>query len=124
MASFLGVSNLLAGTVEGDDAVRLGSGTVVRVPRDRLAGRSGQVAVGVRPEKLHLDDGGAWPNRLEGTIVESAYIGVSTQYAIDTTDGRVVAYVQNARANVVPAGSGERVALAWDPAATFVVDHV
>jgi spermidine/putrescine transport system ATP-binding protein len=97
---------------------------LVRVPRERLAGRSGDVAVGVRPEKLHLDAGGTLPNRLEGTIVERAYIGVSTQYAVDTRDGRVTAYVQNARADAAPADPGDTVELAWDPAATFVVDHV
>jgi spermidine/putrescine transport system ATP-binding protein len=124
VAGFLGVSNLLPGTVEGADAVRLESGALVAVPPARLAGRSGTVAVGVRPEKLHLGGAGAaMPNRVSGMIVESAYIGVSTQYVVDTPDGRVVAYVQNAQAGVEPAPTGQEVTLAWDTAATFVVDH-
>jgi len=124
VAGFLGVSNLLPGTVEGADAVRLGSGNLVAVPPARIAGRTGQVAVGVRPEKLHLgSEGAAMPNRVSGMIVESAYIGVSTQYVVDTPDGRVVAYVQNAQAGVQPAPTGQEVTLAWDSAATFVVDH-
>ena len=125
VAGFLGVSNLLPGTVEGADAVRLESGALVAVPPARLAGRSGTIAVGVRPEKLHLGGAGAaLPNRVSGMIVESAYIGVSTQYVVDTPDGRVVAYVQNAQAGVEPAPTGQEVTLAWDTAATFVVDHI
>src|SRR3990172_3993352 len=51
VAGFLGVSNLLAGVVAGEDRVRLDDGTQVRLP---LSGRSGRVAVGVRPEKVRL----------------------------------------------------------------------
>src|SRR4029079_16577614 len=49
VAGFLGVSNLLSGTVEGPDAIRLPDGTLVRASVD---GRSGEVAAGVRPEKI------------------------------------------------------------------------
>src|SRR3990170_1090682 len=55
VAGFLGVSNLLAGVVAGEDRVRLDDGTEVRLP---LGGRSGRVAVGVRPEKVRLGAGG------------------------------------------------------------------
>ena len=55
VAGFLGVSNLLAGTVEGPDAVRLADGTVVRAD---TAGRTGAVSAGVRPEKIALGEDG------------------------------------------------------------------
>src|SRR5437870_883107 len=54
VAGFLGVSNLIAGTVAGPDRVRLRGGPEVRVPPAALAGRSGEVAVGIRPEKIDL----------------------------------------------------------------------
>ena len=51
VAGFLGVSNLLRGTVTAPDRVRIETGDELRVP---LAGRTGDVAVGVRPEKFRL----------------------------------------------------------------------
>jgi spermidine/putrescine transport system ATP-binding protein len=119
VAGFLGVSNLLEGTVDGDGRVRLADGTVVQAPRQTLAGRSGTVQIGVRPEKLRIGEGEA--NTLSGTVTESAYIGVSTQYILDTPAGPVTVYVQNDR----PGGqvaTGERLTLSWSPESTFVVD--
>ena len=54
VANFLGVSNLLAGTVEGHDGVRLGNGTLLHVAPAVLNGHTGPVSVGIRPEKLHV----------------------------------------------------------------------
>src|SRR5262249_49903555 len=54
VAGFLGVSNLLHGTVAGEESVLLDAGGELRVPADGLRGRSGRVAVGVRPEKIRL----------------------------------------------------------------------
>ena len=67
VAGFLGVSNLLPGTVEGSDAVRLDEGTLVRAT---VNGRSGEVAAGVRPEKITIGAGGG-ANELPGTISET-----------------------------------------------------
>jgi spermidine/putrescine transport system ATP-binding protein len=119
VAGFLGVSNLLEASVAGDDRVRLSDGTEVSVPREALSGRSGDVQIGVRPEKLRI--GGEEGNTLSGTVTESAYIGVSTQYILDTAAGPVAVYVQNDR----PGGqvaTGERLTLSWSPESTFVVD--
>src|SRR5919201_435031 len=117
VAGFLGVSNLLSGTISGTDTVRLDDGTEVRVP---LNGRSGRVAVGIRPEKIRAD--GDAMNRLAGTVVESAYVGVSTQYIVDTTAGRVSLYVLNDRPGGAHHAPGERLTLSWAPESTFVVD--
>src|SRR6266496_4331438 len=65
VAGFLGVSNLLLGTV-ADGVVRLDGGGEVRVRPEALAGRSGRVAVGVRPEKIRVGPGEA--NELQGRI--------------------------------------------------------
>jgi len=120
VASFLGVSNLIAGSISGADTVRLESGPEVRVPREVLAGRTGAVAVGIRPEKIELGNG--QPNALEGTVVEQAYVGVATQYIVDTTCGRLAVYRQNASPGLNGAAPGERLTLSWDPESTFVVD--
>ncbi|HLY85684.1 MAG TPA: TOBE domain-containing protein, partial [Gaiellaceae bacterium] len=119
VAGFLGVSNLLDGTAGTDGSVRLADGTVIHVPQDALGGRTGTVRVGVRPEKLRI--GGGEVNSLAGTVTESAYIGVSTQYILDTPAGPVAVYVQNDRTGSHVA-TGERLTLGWSPDSTFVVD--
>ena len=64
VAGFVGTSNLLPGRVEGSDAIRLDEGTLVRAT---VNGRSGEVAAGVRPEKITIGAGGGsgwpWPGR-------------------------------------------------------------
>ena len=122
VAGFLGHSNLIAGTVSGSDTVRLRSGPEVRVPHDALAGRTGEVAVGIRPEKIELGNGQA--NALEGTIVEQAYVGVATQYIVDTECGQLTVYRQNASPGVNGAAPGQRLTLSWSPDSTFVVDSM
>jgi spermidine/putrescine transport system ATP-binding protein len=120
VASFLGVSNLLTGMTCGEDRVRLNDGTEVRVQRDALVGRTGAVRIGVRPEKLRLD--GNESNTLDGAVAESAYIGVSTQYVVDTPAGAVTAYVQNDRPGAQAIAPGSPLTLSWSPECTFVVD--
>jgi spermidine/putrescine transport system ATP-binding protein len=122
VAGFLGVSNLIQGTVSGSDTVRLHSGPEVRVRPDALAGRTGEVAVGIRPEKIELGQG--QPNSLEGTVVEQAYVGVSTQYIVETGCGRLTVYRQNASPGLNGAAAGQRLTLSWSPESTFVVDSL
>ncbi len=127
VAGFLGASNLLPGRLNGEGIVGLDGGSDVRVPASALAGRSGRIAVGIRPEKLRLAAGGAQAdgeNVLEGVVAERSYIGVSTQYVVETSAGPVTVYAQNAEPGAGQAASpGERVSLAWSPEATFVVDQ-
>ena len=120
VAGFLGVSNLLFGAVTGEDRVRLEDGTEIEVPRETLSGRTGKVQIGVRPEKLRL--GGAETNSLAGTVSESAYIGVSTQYIVATPAGAVTVYVQNDRPGANGVSPGDRLTVGWSPDCTFVVD--
>ena len=122
VAGFLGVSNLIAGTVTGSDSVRLHNGTDVRVPAAVLGGRTGPVAVGIRPEKIELGNG--QPNSLAGEVVEQAYVGVATQYIVDTDAGRLTVYRQNASPGLNGAAPGERLTLSWSPDSTFVVDSM
>jgi spermidine/putrescine transport system ATP-binding protein len=121
VAAFLGVSNLLYAAAVADDRVRLDDGTEVRVPREALGGRSGKVQIGIRPEKLRIGENGE-QNVLSGVVSESAYIGVSTQYLVDTPAGSVTVYVQNDRPGANGVSPGDRLTLAWSPESTFVVD--
>jgi spermidine/putrescine transport system ATP-binding protein len=117
VANFLGVSNLLPGVVEGADSVRLENGQTLRVDPSELDGRSRDVSVGIRPEKLHI--GGTGINRISGEIVERAYVGVSTQYVLKTSMGEVSVYVQGAGSHA----PGAQLELSFSPESTFVVDR-
>jgi len=118
VAGFLGVSNLLEGVVVGEDRVKLSDGTLVHVPHEALADKTGTVQIGVRPEKLRV--GGGEANSLSGSVSQSAYIGVSTQYILDTPAGPVTVYVQNDRPGP-QVSTGESLTLSWSPESTFVV---
>jgi spermidine/putrescine transport system ATP-binding protein len=91
---------------------------LVRAPA--AGGRTGDVRIGIRPEKVRL--GAVEENRLAGEVRESAYIGVSTQYIVDTDAGAITLYVQNTEAGATSVRPGDQVTLSWSPEATFVVD--
>jgi spermidine/putrescine transport system ATP-binding protein len=121
VAGFLGVSNLLAGTVEGLDTVRLHAGPTIRVATEALEGHTGRVSVGVRPEKLRLGPGAE--NRLGGTVYERAYVGVATELIVDTEAGRLTVYLQNIDPGAAGAEPGDPVTLSFGREAAFVVDQ-
>jgi spermidine/putrescine transport system ATP-binding protein len=135
VAGFLGVSNLLDGEILGRDGelihVRLADGTVVRAPGNGK-GAGTAVRIGIRPEKLHVGHAGqpadgerAGTNALEGTVVDASYIGVSTQYLIETGDGhRLVVYAQNLETSGASEAlaDGQRVRVSWKPQHTFVIE--
>jgi spermidine/putrescine transport system ATP-binding protein len=134
VAGFLGVSNLLDGDVVGTSGdlvdVRLGDGTVVQAPADRVNGAK-SVRVGVRPEKLRVELAGSAQqlepelNSLGGQVLDASYIGVSTQYLIKTPDGhRMTVYAQNLETSGVAEAiaGGQEVRLSWKPQHTFVIE--
>ncbi|MFE1438496.1 ABC transporter ATP-binding protein [Streptomyces sp. NPDC058739] len=134
VANFLGTSNLIEAEVDargGDEIVlRAGGGKLV-LPAGRSsapAATGGRMLVGVRPEKIslaHADDAGGIPdgrNRITGKIADASFIGVSTQYVIDSpVCPELSVYVQNVDRDtrLVP---GADVVLHWNPAHTFGLD--
>jgi spermidine/putrescine transport system ATP-binding protein len=115
VANFLGVSNLLPGTIE-NGGVRLDDGAMLHVARPILDGHTGSVSVGIRPEKLRIGPG---ENTLSGEIVERAYVGVATQYVVNTSHGQVSVYVQGAGSHT----PGEQLQLSFAPDDPFVVSR-
>jgi spermidine/putrescine transport system ATP-binding protein len=134
VAGFLGVSNLLDGEVAGNDGemttVRLADGTFLRAPSGMING-SPHVRIGVRPEKLRVlavqENTATLPNglnALEAIILDASYIGVSTQYLVETADGqRLSVYAQNLETGgaAEALADGQRVRLTWKPQHTFVI---
>ncbi|MEW1720820.1 ABC transporter ATP-binding protein [Streptomyces sp. NPDC093109] len=140
VANFLGTSNLIETEVagaEGDELVVRAGGTTLRLPAARCpapatnGGRptaGGRLLVGVRPEKIsltHADDADTIPegrNRVPGRIADSSFIGVSTQYVIDSpVCPELEVYAQNIERDgrLAP---GAEVVLHWNPAHTFGLD--
>jgi spermidine/putrescine transport system ATP-binding protein len=131
VAGFLGVSNLLSGTVETRAAdyavVRLPGDSRVRVPGSLINGTS-SIAVGVRPEKIRLLDAGAAPpptaNTLSGRVVDASYLGVSTQYIVTSATGeQMTVYEQNVErtSHASLYRRGQQVNMSWSPDHTFVI---
>src|SRR5688500_5859742 len=135
VAGFLGVSNLLDAEVAGPSGefvdVRLVDGTIVRAPSLGVNGAR-QVRVGVGPVKfrvLAIDEAGTAPeasgrNAIEGTVLDASYIGVSTQYLVETADGhKLTVYAQNLETSgsAEVLADGQRVRLTWKPQHTFVI---
>ncbi|KES06597.1 spermidine/putrescine ABC transporter ATP-binding protein [Streptomyces toyocaensis] len=134
VANFLGTSNFIEAEVDsasGDEIVLRAGGGKLILPGARNSAPTtagGKVLVGVRPEKISLtpaDDAGEIPegrNRITGRIADSSFIGVSTQFVVDSpvcSDFEV--YVQNIDrdARLRP---GAEVVLHWNPAHTFGLD--
>ena len=133
VANFLGQSNLLRGTVIGSDATSIGvdvEGARLIAHRDEslaVGADSGEVWVGVRPEKIYLAAAGAElgddSNSLRGGgVIDVSFIGVSTQYVVRMPWGQsLTVFEQNT-------GARERfrlddvVDLHWMAAHSFLLD--
>ncbi len=129
VASFLGASNLILGTVvergEETAVVRLEDGALIRLPVAALQTGDAEVKIGVRPEKFLIlapgeSEAPDW-NVIEAVAGVSVYLGVSRQYMMESKTGRPLSvYAQNAgrAGDIAP---GETVRLAWNPMHTFAV---
>lgn len=129
VASFLGQSNLIPATVEsaagGTLVARTEAGGTLRMPIDRAVSTSGQITVGVRPEKLMLaaeapttDDNILGPGR----ITDLSFTGVSTQYTVEMPGiGPVGVFEQNMVFGSV-FSVGSEVWVRWRPEHTFGLD--
>jgi spermidine/putrescine transport system ATP-binding protein len=130
VASFLGISNLLAATIVGSDGgysrATLGDNTPIRLPTALADGHTA-VSIGVRPEKIRLSEPASevpsGHNRLTGVVEDASYLGVSTQYVVGSRGGRLTVYEQNVeRATRAELWSrGDEVQMTWSPDHSFVV---
>ena len=121
VADFIGSLNALELRIDelvGVNAVmRLGEAErlVVPVGPGHRAGES--VRVAVRPERVQIEPVGSpllnGGSRLEGTIAEIVFLGMYTQFHVDTEAGRLVSH-RLADESLRGLEGGSRVALSWD----------
>jgi spermidine/putrescine transport system ATP-binding protein len=126
VAGFIGVSNLMPGTVRktGERGeVELDTGVQVSTEVDGFTPGDRCQAV-VRPEKLAIGAGGGNQPSVEGLVESSLYLGTSTQLIVQLPgDVRMTVLVPNtdeALRQQLP-GGGAKVQLTWDPEHMHVV---
>jgi spermidine/putrescine transport system ATP-binding protein len=130
VASFLGISNLLPAKIVGRDdgyaRASLVDDSTIRVPKALVDGKT-QVNIGVRPEKIRLSeptvDAPVGHNRLTGRVRDASYLGVSTQYLVESRGGNLMVYEQNVERATRSElwARGDEVQLTWSPDHSFVV---
>lgn len=131
VANFLGQSNLVRGTVaevRSDGAVGVDvGGERVLVRADRAAATSGQVLVGVRPEKISMlvdaQEPVAGQNVIgPGVVTDVSFTGVSTQYQVDVPGVGVFGVFAQNLVGAATVSLGSKVRLAWAARFTFSLD--
>jgi len=137
VANFLGLSNLIDGTVGSRDGTMATfdaeEGERVFVPSDRFANvNGGPIRIGIRPEKIEIapsdsdsEASNTGRNIIHGRVTVASYMGTSIQYVVETKTGRELTVIAQNRdgAAVNSIGPGRDVSLAWDPTHTFVVQR-
>jgi spermidine/putrescine transport system ATP-binding protein len=116
VAGFIGISNLIEGTVVDPGTVELTSG--VRVPAPLPGECSTGDRIAVRPEKIAIDQLEPGMVELEGTVEQRVYQGMTTQITIALGgDARLVALEQNTyRARADDRWEeGHRLRIGWHP---------
>lgn len=124
VANFLGQCNLIKAKVQsraGGKAVVTAKGHTFEVPLSRVSTDSDSVLLGVRPEKLRLDDKGV--NSIKECVVtDRSFVGTSTQYLVRTPwDLELVVFEQNDE-GLHDLHVGDKVSLEWDAEHTFALD--
>jgi spermidine/putrescine transport system ATP-binding protein len=130
VADFVGSLNALEFTVDeivgGFALMRLGERDRVIVPISPDSRTGAAFRVAVRPERVQMGpaesaapDGGS---RLEGTVTEIVYLGMYTQFHVDTPAGRVVSH-RLAEESLSRFEVGSRVLVSWEAEHTSVLDR-
>jgi spermidine/putrescine transport system ATP-binding protein len=128
VADFIGSLNALELTVDelvgGYAVMRLGDRERVVVPVGARTRAGDSFRIAVRPERVQIGPAAsAVPDRgsrLEGTVAEIVYLGMYTQFHVDTPAGRVMSN-RLADELLSPTEVGTRVALSWEPEHTSVL---
>jgi spermidine/putrescine transport system ATP-binding protein len=118
VADFIGSLNALDLTIDelvgGYAVARVGTNERVVAAVDGGRSVGDAVRFAIRPEHVRIGEAPSDGSRLEGTIAQLVYLGMYTQFHVDTSAGRVVSH----RLADEPAPGlepGARVTLSWAP---------
>ena len=125
VANFLGQSNLIKGTITGNDGDKLVAdvfGQKISLPKNRSHAIDNSIYAGIRPEKFRISrvETSVSGNILTGGKIEDvSYIGVSTQYQVAMPWGQELMVFEQNDDGVAPFNVGESVNISWEPIFTF-----
>ena len=124
VANFLGQCNLIKVKVQSRSSGKVvvsAKGHTFEIPESRVSSSSDALLLGVRPEKLRLDDNGV--NSIKECVVtDRSFVGTSTQYLVRTPwDLELVVFEQNDE-GLHDLRVGDKVSLEWDSQHTFGLD--
>ena len=128
VANFLGQSNLIKGTISGNDGDSLIVdlyGQKIALPKNRSHAIDNSTYAGIRPEKFRISllETQTRGNVLTGGRIEDvSYIGVSTQYQVEMPWGQELMVFEQNDDGVPPLEKGDPVTLSWEPVFTFALD--
>ena len=122
VADFIGSLNAIEVRIDelvGEHAVmRVGAGDRIVVPVGSGRRPGDQLRVAVRPERVRIDEAEAAAtnggSRLAGTIAQVVFLGMYTQFHVDTRAGRLVSH-RLADDSLASLERGSRVELTWEP---------
>jgi spermidine/putrescine transport system ATP-binding protein len=125
VADFLAVRNLLPATVvsvaSGVAALRTRGGVSFQAADDGGYREGAAVWVGVRPERIRLDDGGVSAgNTLPGTLEDEIYLGDRTDWRVRVGEDTLT--VAESAAGARARRRGEPVTVSFPPAAVLRLD--
>jgi spermidine/putrescine transport system ATP-binding protein len=119
VAGFIGISNLINGTVDESGRVAIANGLAVPVELPEGVTRGDRVNIAVRPEKIAVDEEIEDEMvTVEGEIVARVYLGVMTQITVSLGDGAHLVALEQAwyRARADDRWEpGMRIKLGWHP---------
>ena len=106
VAEFIGNTNLIRGEVieqiGREVRVRTGMGEIVAMAGDGAAVNTREVTLSVRPEQVEIVEGAerAGRNRVTGRVVESSFLGESSEHVIEVNGVKVRAIAVPPRFNL------------------------
>ena len=94
VAEFMGVTNLLPGTLEGRDRFRRADGAAIPIPDQDVIPDQGSpghrdMVLAIRPERIRIAPAGAGagPDDVAAAIETATYRGLSVEYGLRTASG-------------------------------------
>ena len=127
VANFLGQSNLVKGTISGNDGDSIIAdlyGQKISLPKKRSHAVDNSIYAGIRPEKFRISllNTPVHGNVLSGGRIEDvSYIGVSTQYQVAMPWGQELIVFEQNDDGVAPFKKGDAVNISWEPVFTFAL---
>jgi spermidine/putrescine ABC transporter ATP-binding subunit len=127
VASFLGESNFIQGTmqgVEGNDLVVVNcAGAMIKAVATTHPVAGETITLAMRPERLRFADtlSAASDNRLTATITDTVFVGERCRYLLQAPDGTKLVLKEPSGAHIRRRSVGETTELTWASADTVLV---